>query len=237
MYVNPIDGAVYVRVPAGDFVMGNDAGESYERPSHEVTLDEFWIKQTEVTNAEYSRCVEAGACTPTDFYRLHDSRFANHPVVNINWQQANDYATWAGGRLPTEAEWEKACRGTDQRLYPWGNETPDATRLNYAGSGIGDTTEVGSYPAGASPYGALDMAGNVWEWVGDWYGESYYSQSPASNPEGPANGDYRVWRSSAWTNDQSRVGCGVRYWDSPGSRYVDFGGRVALLPPFSTSDP
>jgi formylglycine-generating enzyme required for sulfatase activity len=228
------DGMVMVYVPAGSFKMGsaNSDGEAYgdEKPQHTVTLNAFWIDRTEVTNAQYRQCVQAGACaapsksssrTRNSYYG--NSSFDNYPVVYVNWSQANAYCRWAGGRLPTEAEWEKAARGADGRKYPWGNGAPDCTKANYdgkSGSGycVGDTTRVGSYPAGASPYGALDMAGNVQEWLNDWYGQYYYSRSPAANPLGPDSGSMRVLRGGSWL-----------VWE----RFVRAAGRDVYVPSYA----
>ncbi len=213
-----------VYVPEGEFLMGSadsdpDAG-SDEKPQHTVYLDAFWIDKTEVTNAAFALCVQAGACQTTgaDF-----SEKPNHPVVAVSWNDAAAYCEWAGRRLPTEAEWEKAARGTDGRIYPWGDGAPDATLLNYNGN-IGGTTEVGSYPDGASPYGALDMAGNVWEWANDWYDSSYYSNSPSENPQGPSTGDARVLRGGSWVNEARNVRVSNRGRGYPDYRFVGSGG-------------
>ena len=182
-----------VFVPAGEFIMGSPAGEGYdeEHPQRSVYLDAFYIGKYEVTNAEYKKCVDAGTCEPPagresitrDSY-YGNPEYDNYPVIYVSWDDANAYCEWMGKRLPTEAEWEKAARGTDGRKYPWGNEAPDRTKLNYD-QNVGDTTEAGSYPDGASPYEAMDMAGNVWEWVADWYDADYYSKAPERNPQGP----------------------------------------------------
>jgi len=205
LWVNPVDEAVYVYVPAGEFTMGAGDGESDEQPVHRVHLDDFWIMRTEVTNAQYDRCVRAGVCTAPSNSVWRDVRFADHPVTDVSWDQASVYAQWVGGSLPTEAQWEKAARGTDLRAYPWGDQEPTVSLLNFEGSGIGGTSAVGSYPIGASPYGALDMAGNVWEWVADWYDGSYYSVSPVENPKGPATGERRVLRGGSWYNNDFDV--------------------------------
>lgn len=176
-----------------------------EMPHHQVTVDSFWMGQTEVTNAQYARCVDAGACTAPhpDNRDWRDAARANYPITYVDWNQANAYATWVGGRLPTEAEWEKAAHGTEGRDFPWGDEVTDDQRLNF--NSPQGPVAVGSYPAGASPYGALDMAGNVEEWVADWYASDYYSQSPADNPTGPADGRFRVVRGGSYNGSRGDV--------------------------------
>lgn len=196
------DDAVLVFVPAGEFQMGADSADAAadEYPRHTVYLDAFWIGRTEVTNGMYAKCVADGICsepaerksaTRGSYYG--NSSFKDYPVVNVDWTQAQTYCAWAGGRLPTEAEWEKAARGTDERAYPWGNEEPACALGNFDNC-IPDTVKIGLYPGGASPYGLLDMAGNVMEWTADWYSSSYYSDSPAENPTGPSSGPYKVVR-------------------------------------------
>jgi formylglycine-generating enzyme required for sulfatase activity len=208
-------------VPAGDFLMGSDKtkdSQAYddELPQHTVYLDAFWIDQTVMTNSQYARCVASGQCTkPYDIKSYTrpsyygDSQFANYPVIYVDWNQSQAYCAWAGRRLPNEAEWEKAARGTGGRIYPWGNAAPDQSLLNY-NNNKGDTTAVGSYPSGASPYGALDMAGNVWEWVNDWYSGSYYQQALARNPPGPATGTYRGLRGGSLVNNDRGVRSALR---------------------------
>lgn len=203
--ISPIDGMEMVYVPAGTFVMGLDEGRFDEEPQHEVYLDGFWIDRTEVTNAMYRSCMQAGGCTTPGLDKYYPYKeFSDYPVVYVSWEQANTYCEWVGRRLPTEAEWEKAARGTDGRLYPWGDEVPNSTMLNFAREN-GDIMPVGSFPEGASPYGALDMAGNAWEWVADWYAAHYYSNSPQSNPSGPEEGSYRVCRGGGWIDFKGGV--------------------------------
>jgi formylglycine-generating enzyme required for sulfatase activity len=230
------DGMTLLYVPAGEFKMGAADSDSQanpdEKPQHTVYLDAFYIDQTEVTNAMYAKCVKAGVCRAPLSARSHvtdrygNSQFDTYPVVYVDWNDAKQYCEWAGRRLPTEAEWEKAARGDDQRTYPWGNQAPDMTRLNYNHSytwgTVVDTTPVGAYPTGASPYGALDMAGNVLEWVRDWYGENYYATTPDRNPTGPTFGDVRVLRGGAWFN-ASDVRASVRYWSFSGYQ-LDYAG-------------
>lgn len=204
--INPVDGAVVVYVPEGEFLMGSEDSDadSDEAPEHQVWLDAFWFYQHEVTNDEYRACVDAGECTaPSKVEIFSDPKYNHHPVMHVSWFDADAYCQWAGGRLPTEAEWEKAARGTDGRKYPWGNESPTCNLANFFGC-VGWAAPVGSYPDGVSPYGALDMAGNVWEWVADWYDTDYFSRSDYENPIGPQKGIRRVGRGgSIWVDEWS----------------------------------
>ncbi len=231
------DGMTLVYVPAGEFLMGSSASDpaanANEKPQHSVYLDAFWIDRTEVTNAMYRQCVQAGKCPEPlhassyarqDYYG--NSVFDNFPVVYVSWYNAQSYCAWAGRRLPSEAEWEKAARGTDAFVYPWGDTPPSATLAN-SGRVVIDTTAVGSYPAGASPYGALDMAGNVWEWVNDFYSETYYSVTPLRNPTGPATGTQHVTRGGGWDYAPSLVRTAVRIPLVPDYRYAYDGFRCA----------
>ncbi|CAN5412784.1 hypothetical protein BH10CHL1_BH10CHL1_48440 [soil metagenome] len=199
---NRQDGAVYVWIPPGEFTMGSSItdtlADAAERPQHPVNLDGFWIMQTEVTNAQYKGCVAADVCTQPENARWSDSNYANHPVVNVNWTQAMAYAKWVGGRLPSEAEWEKASRGPTGSLYPWGNQAPSPQLLNSARSNKFDTMPVASYPPGANQL--YDMAGNVWEWTADWYDANYYQNAPAHNPTGPDSGALRTLRGGSFRN-------------------------------------
>jgi formylglycine-generating enzyme required for sulfatase activity len=230
-WVRPADGAEMVFVPAGQFQMGStdtdpDGGDE-EKPAHGVTLDAFWVDKTEVTNEQYRQCVEAGACEEPSCWDNGDLNAADHPVVCVTWDDAQAYAEWAGGRLPTEAEWEKAARGTDGRLYPWGGNAPDCQDANCKGC-MGRTSRAGSYPDGASPYGALDMAGNVWEWVSDWYEETYYSDAPPQNPQGPDSGERRVVRGGSFDMSESRLRTTFRIGNRPAYSNWDLGFRVVL---------
>jgi formylglycine-generating enzyme required for sulfatase activity len=222
--VSPKDSMLMLYVPAGEFEMGYADGKADEMPVHSVYLDAFWIDQTEITNRMYLLCVEEGVCTqPVQGAHTalrHDSstrefyygnpEFNDYPVIFVNHAQADEYCRWAGRRLPTEAEWEKAARGTDGRIYPWGNEPPNETLLNYDGN-IGDTSKVGSYPAGASPYGALDMAGNMWEWTADFWSPDYYANSPIKNPKGPETGFVFVERGGSWRKSERPVRATYRH--------------------------
>jgi serine/threonine-protein kinase len=232
--VSPKDGMPSVYIPKGEFLMGSAEGDKdaviEEKPQHKVYLDDYWMDKTGVTNAMYRKCVDVGGCTkPRDTKYFDNSSLLDHPVVSVDWNQAQAYCKWADGRLPTEAEWEKAARGTDGGIYPWGNDPPNADLLNY-NSNIGRTTAVGSYPAGASPYGIMDMAGNVWEWVSDWYDEKYYQDSPQRNPPGPASGQERVLRGGAWGFGTRDVRSAFRIRDLPDNAVDLAGFRCVRFP-------
>ncbi len=221
---NEQDGALYHFVPAGPFAMGSTVSPD-EMPVHVVALDPFWMMETEVTNAHYRHCVDAGACTAPRNQIWQDTAFADHPVTHVDWVQASAYATWAGGRLPTEAEWEKAARGTDERIFPWLGDATDSEHLNFNTQA---TTAVGSFPAGVSPYGLLDMAGNVEEWVADWYSPTYYTESASVNPTGPATGLFRVVRGGSFTSNRGKVRTTARGRAVPDSTFAGVGFRVLL---------
>jgi formylglycine-generating enzyme required for sulfatase activity len=232
-----------VLVPAGEFLMGSaetdPSASDDEKPRHLVYVDTFWIDKTEITNAQYRLCREAGACSEpqAQFIDFMDDPL---PVVGIDWNQAKTYCEWVGARLPTEAEWEKAARGIDGRLYPWGNEF-DGARLNYcdtnciadwrdfdADDGYRFTAPVGNYLAGASPYGVLDMSGNVWEWTADWYAADSYQRATYRNPTGPVEGLQRVIRGGSWYYQDKSVRIAKRHKDTPTSRYDNIGFRCLM---------
>lgn len=208
-----------VLVPAGEFVMGDStyydwtfllAYNIYDGPEHRVYLDAFYIDKYEVTNEQYKKFVEETG------YRMprcwNDIRFnqPNQPIVGITWEDAVAYATWAGKRLPTEAEWEKAARGTDKRVWPWGNKF-DKEKCNVWESVIKATTPVGKYENGKSPYGCYDMAGNAWEWCADYYDQNYYYVSLQKNPTGPDSGLQRVVRGGSFLYFGHYARCAARY--------------------------
>ncbi|MBK9779325.1 MAG: formylglycine-generating enzyme family protein [Anaerolineales bacterium] len=228
------DGMTLVFVPANEFTMGSDA-YSNEQPIHKVELDAFWIDQTEVTNAMYAKCVEEGGCaTPPRSSKSYtrdnyygNSEFDDYPVIYVDWNQASEYCAWAKRRLPTEAEWEKAARGTDGKTYPWGNESSDVNLLNY-NSKVGDTTEVGKYQGGASIYGVLDMAGNVWEWVSSLY--QPYPYDPNDGREDLTASGSRVLRGGSWISVDLIVRSAFRLRGDPSGSSSYFGFRCSLSP-------
>jgi len=213
-----------VIIPAGEFTMGSDNGYGDEQPEHTVYLDAYAIDKYEVTNAQYKNCVKAGKCqTPETRTMYDDGDYADHPVVYVDWHQSTAYCVWLGKRLPTEAEWEKAARGTDRRTYPWGNDWG----TKKANVDSGGTASVGSFNAGKSPYGVYDMAGNVYEWVTDWYAEDYYQSSPKRNPKGPSGDDYVIRRGGSWSNDSDDVRTTFRDFISPRLKNINTGFRCA----------
>jgi len=266
--ISLIDEMTLVFVPAGEFKMGSELGLTDEQPAHTVMLDSFWLDKTEVTNAMYSLCVQAGQCdrpnllgsyedqeTALDYF--DDQKLKDHPVAFVSWNDAKNYCTWAGRRLPTEAEWEKAATWNpitnEQQIYPWGNEF-DCKKGNYDDEIILDaslmpdtspncdgfprSSPAGSFPEGASPYGALDMGGNVWEWVNDAFIETdpftnsvnYYANSPVFNPPGvdPAISEYRVMRGGSWNFTFGFGRAAYRLWFGLDDSYDGIGFRCAI---------
>jgi len=223
---------------------GEAPAEPDEKPQREVYLDGYWIYQYEVTVAQYRKF-----CKAKWWRRMPEAPSwgwrDDHPMVNVSWDDAAAYAKWAGVGLPTEAQWEKAARGTDGREYPWSNEWDGSKCASLLGAGLASTKPVGSYPKGVSPYGLHDMAGNVREWCADWYGESYYANAPKDNPTGPASSGYRVGlfrvsgnrvvRDDSWVaeGNPDDFRCADRSDDFPlaGDEYTGF--RCALSRPDS----
>lgn len=235
------DRAEYVHVPAGEVTVGSSSDEidavvelcevvtgsscerslfTSEEPKHSLYLDDFWIKRTEVTNAEYRLCIVTDNCRELDG-DWNNPQYADYPV-HVSWEQANDYAIWVGGRLPTEVEWEKSCRGADERMYPWGNELPTEEHGNFTWN-LEGTTNVGSYPKGASPYGLYDMAGNVYEWTSSPFID--YPYDP--DRETSSTEETRVVRGGTYSSDSSVIRCAARLraYHNEGA---DYGFRVIL---------
>lgn len=234
----PKDNAVMVYVPAGEFLMGTSdedielykkifplrriARFDNERPQRSVYVDAFYIDKFEVTNQQYKQFLAETGYEPTHYLDYEPHNAPDFPAAVLEWEDAVAYTNWAGKRLPTEAEWEKAARGTDGRIWPWGNEW-DGTKLSgNDGTGLKDgyreTAPVGQFPQGASPYGAHDMAGNLWEWVADWYDPNYYRNAPTNiNPKGPEAGDGHILKGGGWAENLDFTRCANRLGGNPGS--------------------
>ena len=245
--INPKDGAEMVWVPAGEFLMGSTDEDiaalikaywklpkdvfDCEKPQHKVYLDGYWMYKYEVTVAQYRKFCEA---TKREMLKAPDWGWKdNHPMVMVTWQDAADYAKWAGVSLPTEAQWEKAARGTDGRIYPWGNTWDASKSANSEGKRLESTQPVGSYASDASSYGCMDMAGNVWEWCADWYDPHYYKNAPTLNPKGPASGSAPVLRGGSWLGglDHGHFRCAHRRGCyEPTVRQDSYGFRCARTP-------
>ena len=232
--VRATDGMAMVLIPAGEFVMGSDESPfPAERPAHTVTLDTYFMDRTEVSNAQYRECLEAVVCSEPTAWQ--DAVWSNdeQPAL-VTWSQAQTYCQWVGGVLPSEAQWEKAARGTDGHQWPWGDEF-EAGRANLGGDmdGFGFTSPVGAFASGASPYGLLDMAGNAAEWVADWYASDYYAHSAAENPPGPSSGEQRVYRSSIANagGGPEKCRCVARYAGDPEHSKWTYGFRCTVSRP------
>ena len=228
----PPEGSMVV-VPSGEFMMGSPTGDSDEQPAHKVYLDAFSLDVYEVTVGQYAAFLQAkGIDSPSDWKTMNQPAHQKWPVVNIDWADAFAYCKWAGKRLPTEAEWEKAARGTDGRLYPWGNEPPTPLHANFGKTewnNHGVLAPVGAFEAGKSPYGIYDMAGNVWEWVNDWYDYNYYKSSPSQNPTGPSTGGTKVIRGGSWYSNPRAMRSANRSLISPTDQGLN-GFRCAKTP-------
>ena len=241
---------VTVFVPADSFQMGcdplhNNVGSCYpaQLPLHTISLSAFWMDKYEVTIKQYKECVADNVClvpedwssnTRDNYYT--DPKYANYPVVYVTRDQAAMYCAWTGGVIPSEAQWEKAARGRSPRAFPWGDSPADCSKANYAPNAYGDvfcendTSQVGNYPLGASPYGAMDMAGNVLEWVKDNYSDTYYSTSPASEPSGPESTGWATYRGGSYYDSSSPLGTDYRFMDLPDEAYNSLGFRCLYFP-------
>ncbi len=227
---------VWVTLPGGSFMMGSESGRRNEQPVHRVIVGAFEMSRSEVTVGQYRLCVAAGVCTEPESRwegcNWGRSDREEHPVNCVDWTQAARFAQWVGGRLPTEAEWEFAARSRGMnRTYPWGDQAPSCERAvmpGNGGNGCGrhGTWPVCSKPKGETEQGLCDMAGNVWEWVADWYKEDTYADSRADNPQGPAWGHYRGARGGAWFPPVDYLRASARYGDRPGGKRFDVGFRV-----------
>ncbi len=226
-WTNPADGSVYHFVPGGEYSIGSEAegASPREAPEHAVSVDGFWVQETETTNAQYARCVEAGVCDAPDNERWNDPAYADHPVANVSWQQATAYAEWMGARLPTEAEWEIACRGADHNLYPWG-ELPPSPDLSNFEDAVQDTVAVGSYPDGAASSGALDMAGNVWEWTASM--DEAYPYDAADGREDAGVDGKRVMRGGSFYYNALLLRCSARTGANASTQIPHLGFRTVL---------
>ena len=219
-----------VPIPAGEFRMGDDEGGTEEYPMHTVLLNAFMIDKFPVTNSQYKMFVDiTGHRAPPHWTGgTHTISEAEHPVVNVSWHDAQAYAKWVNKRLPTEAEWEKAARGTKGQTYPWGDAfRKDNTNCNNEYDGL---TAVKQFPGGGSPYGVMDVCGNACEWVEDWYFDDYYKSSPIDNPPGPDGGQYRVIRGGFFGENKAGVRCAARHYSPPGAMQEHVGFRCAKTP-------
>jgi len=226
--------AVYRYIPAGEFSMGSDLDyrDEDEKPVHTVYLDAFWISETEVTNAQYAQCVIAGLCDPPSNIEYFNDPYSDHPVVYVNWFDAETYCKWAGGSLPNEAQWEKAARGgLEGKNFPWGNEYPVCEVGAENGALYSDCKRSGTMPVGSfvpNGYGLYGMMGNAWEWVMDWYEKDYYESSPAKNPLGPEQGGKRVTRGGAWNTFKAFLHVADRDANPPQQSFSTVGFRCVL---------
>ncbi|MEC4890982.1 MAG: formylglycine-generating enzyme family protein [Nitrospira sp.] len=228
------DGAPMVLVPAGEFIMGSDKGDEDEAPIHRVYLDAFYLDKFEVTNGRFAKYVEAVQSEPPWGFADKDTPLvqADRPVRWVSWMDATGYCLWAGKRLPTEAEWEKAARGTDGRIYPWGNDPPTPAHAVFGlkEGGAETVSPVGNRDKGKSPYAVHDLAGNLYEWVMDWYDEEFYSnfaKNPAINPRGPSEGTAKAQRGGSYINNPYRLRSSFRTKGNPTEQDPNVGFRCA----------
>ena len=223
-----------VLVPAGEFIMGSMAGDPDEQPVRKVYLDAFWMDKDQMSVGKYGTFLDATSHpSPADWDIMSKPMNQKRPVVNVDWTDADAYCRWAGKRLPTEAEWEKAARGTDGRTYPWGNQLPTDLHANMKKEVWNNhvvLTPVGFFEAGRSPYGVYDMAGNVWEWTNDWYSKDSYKTGPSRNPAGPPKGDYKVVRGGSWGSSPKDLRSSDRESRLPSFGSLGTGFRCAKTP-------
>ncbi|MCX6875205.1 MAG: SUMF1/EgtB/PvdO family nonheme iron enzyme [Verrucomicrobia bacterium] len=233
------DGSILVRIPAGEFEMGD--GKDTNCSKHRVELSEYWMAVYCVTNRQYGKFVSETKHRVPGTADYGEAIWKNgqcpaekldHPVVFVSWDDCAAYAKWAGLSLPTEAQWEKAARGPKGLIYPWGDEWDQNKCRNYKNKGSGQTAAVWEYPNGASGYGTMQQAGNVWEWCADWYEDSYYGKSPVKDPTGPNGGSDRVDRGGCWGNVVASYFRGAkRDWGDPANRYDILGFRLVMNSP------
>jgi formylglycine-generating enzyme len=224
------DGAPMVLVPAGEFIMGSEQGDDDEQPVHRVFLDSFYLDTFEVTNGRFARFVEAIQSEPPWGFADQETPVAHaeQPVRWVNWLEATGYCLWAGKRLPTEAEWEKAARGTEGRIYPWGHDPPTAAHAVFGlKEGAETVAPIGNRDHGRSPYGVHDLAGNLYEWVADWYDETFYTTQPTINPRGPLEGTVKVQRGGSYINGPYRLRSAFRTKSDPTEHDAHVGFRCA----------
>jgi len=229
--ISPHKGQPMVLIPAGEFAMGSDRGQDDEQPVHRVSVKAFYLDALEVTVSRYAEFLMSQKPDPPfKWNEASDGPHVNKPVVGVNWYDARDYCRWVGRRLPTEAEWELAARGADGRMYPWGSTHPTKGHANAGQTkwrGYDTLTNVGQFELGKTPNGVYDLAGNLWEWVADWYDAAYYQFSPRENPSGPSAGPLRVLRGGAWNNDSKAIRSANRAGYAPDARRNDVGFRCA----------
>jgi formylglycine-generating enzyme required for sulfatase activity len=219
-----------VLVPAGEFTMGSDEGDNDEQPVHRVVLDSFYLDTFEVTNGRFAQFVAAIQSEPPWGFADQETPLvhAEQPVRWVTWLEATGYCLWAGKRLPTEAEWEKAARGTDGRVYPWGNDPPTPAQAVFGlKEGAETVSPIGDHHPGRSPYGVQDLAGNLYEWVSDWYDDAFYQTTPTRNPRGPSEGTAKGQRGGSYINSSYRLRAAFRTKGDPTEHDPHVGFRCA----------